>query len=90
MTLKQKKQLDAARTKSWTKDWKSARRDVRKAARKVKWKEAKSGANAAAEYAALDITWDTILALLVRDKITPEQFDILYQPWKQVMEDTAK
>jgi len=48
---------------------------VEKAVHKVVWYTAPEGA------------WDALLALLVRDLITPEQFELLYAPWKQVMEE---
>ena len=41
---------------------------------------------AAARGTALDAAWDAVLAILTRDLITTEQFDILYGPWKSVME----
>ena len=52
------------------------------AARDAAWRDARTAAGAAdwnaARYA--------ILALVVRDRITPEQFEVLYDPWKSVME----
>jgi hypothetical protein len=41
---------------------------------------------------ALEMVWvviahDALLALLVRDLITPDQFDALYVPWSSVMDD---
>ena len=68
----------------------AARDAARKAARTAAWKAART----AAWYAARDVAWDAareaawdaILALLVKDLITPEQFDLLYGPWASVME----
>ena len=37
--------------------------------------------------AARDAAWDAALAYLVRDLITVEQFDILTQPWHEVIGD---
>jgi len=34
-----------------------------------------------------DATWNAALAVLTRDLITPEQFDILYGPWREVIGD---
>ena len=39
-------------------------------------------ARGAAWGAAWDAAWGAAWALLVRDKITPEQFDILTKPWR--------
>jgi hypothetical protein len=37
--------------------------------------------------AARDATWDAAKVLVVKDLITPEQFDVLYGPWREVMGD---
>ena len=62
------------------------------------WVAARAAARAAALDAALDAAWDAALdaawvaaraatlALVVKDLITPEQFDLLYGPWASVME----
>jgi hypothetical protein len=39
----------------------------------------------AARAAARDAAWDAARALIVRDLITPEQFDLLTGPWRSVM-----
>ena len=52
------------------------------AARDAAWDAARD----AAWGAARDAAWDAAIALLVRDLITPEQFDLLYGPWASVME----
>ena len=77
---------DAARTVAWdaarTAAWYDVRYDVRDATWGAAWYDVR--------YDVRDATWgavrDAILALLVKDLITPEQFDLLYGPWKQVME----
>ena len=51
-------------------------------ARVAAWDAARDAARAA----AWDAAWAAALALLVRDLITPEQFDLLYGPWASVME----
>ena len=62
----------------------AARLDAaRDAARDAAWDAAWSAAWSAAWCAA----WDVVVALVVRDLITPEQFDVLYGPWASVMED---
>ena len=43
----------------------------------------------AAWYAARDAARDAILATLVRDLITPEQYDLLMAPWRTVIGDIA-
>ena len=40
----------------------------------------------AARGAAWGAAWDAALALIVKDLITSEQFEILYGPWRSVME----
>jgi len=94
MTVDEAEALGSA----WNSAWNSARVAARDAARDAAWNSARYAAwdsvwdaawDAARDLvwdAAWDAAWDAILALLVRDKITPEQFDILYGPWKQVME----
>ena len=54
--------------------------------RTAAWKAAWYAAWYAAVDAARDAAWYAILALLVSDLITPEQFDLLYGPWASVME----
>ena len=39
----------------------------------------------AARDAAWDAAWDAALALLTRDLISTEHFDLLYGPWREVM-----
>jgi hypothetical protein len=46
------------------------------------WNAARDAARYAAWYAARDAT----LALVVKDLITPDQFNTLYGPWASVME----
>ena len=50
------------------------------ATRSAAWSATRSATRDAARYAA----WDAALALVVRDLISPEQFDILYGPWASV------
>ena len=83
LTVDQARQLDAAWDSAWSDVWSDAWNSVWKAARTAAWYAARDVAWDAAREAA----WDAILALLVKDLITPEQFDLLYGPWKQVMEE---
>ena len=46
---------------------------------------ARDAAQAAARAPAWDAAWDAAWALVVRDLITPEQFNILTAPWVSVM-----
>ena len=41
---------------------------------------------AVASAAAWNAAWDAVLALMVRDLISGDQFDVLYGPWASVME----
>jgi len=67
---------DAARGAAWN------------AARNAAWNAAWDAAWNAAWDAAWDAAKDAALALLVRDLISPEQFDILYGPWASIMGET--
>ena len=49
---------------------------------------ARDAALNAAWYAALNAALDAALALFVRDLISPEHHDLLYSPWRSVMETT--
>jgi len=94
MTFRQAELLAASRDAAMSEEFFSAREAAMTAggpeAFIVAWSRyaTRDAAVDATEYAAEDSAWDAILALMVRDGITPEQFDILYQPWKQVMEGT--
>jgi hypothetical protein len=88
----------AARDAAWNATWYATRDAAWDAARDAAWDAAWyaawDAAGDAARYAARDATrdaaWDAArdaaLALLVKDLITPEQFEILYGPWRSVME----
>ena len=67
---------DAARSATWS----AARYATRDAARSA----ARDATRSAAWSAARDAAWYAALALVVRDLISPEQFDILYGPWASV------
>jgi hypothetical protein len=64
----------------------AARRAARDAARDAAQRVARDAVWDAAWDAARDAAGDAAGALLVRDLITAEQFDLLYGPWKSVME----
>ena len=74
---------DAARAAAWA----AARDATWDAARAAAWAAAWDAAWAAARAAAGDAAGDAAGALVVRDLISPEQFDLLYGPWKEVMGD---
>lgn len=61
--------------------WDAAREAARVAAREA--------ARNAAWDAAWDVAWDAASALLTRDLITAEQFDLLYGPWRDVIDNSA-
>ncbi len=88
ITLEQVRNLTEAHSPSWSREAHDARDTAlskqwatkRESAWSMKWESALS--------TAWMTVWDAILALTVRDLITTEQFDILYAPWKSVMEDS--
>jgi hypothetical protein len=77
---------DAARSAARS----AARYAVRSAARDAAWDAARyaawNAARDAARYAAWYAARDATLALVVKDLITPDQFNTLYGPWASVME----
>ena len=87
------RQLDAARD--------AARGAARDAARDAAWVAARDAARVAARGAAWCAAWDAAwgaardaardatLATLVRDLITPKQYDLLMAPWRTVIGDQA-
>ena len=82
VTPEQVDRLNAA----WGAAWDAAWGAVWNAARTAAWGAARTAARDAARTAAWDAAGNSALALLVRDLITPEQFDVLYGPWASVME----
>jgi hypothetical protein len=73
---------DAARTAARNAAWDAAWGTARNAAWNAAWDAAWNAAWGTARNAA----WDAALALIVKDLITPEQFEILYGPWRSAME----
>ena len=51
------------------------------------WGAARDAARDAARGAARGAAWGAVLALLTRGLIAPEQFDLLYGPWRKVIEN---
>jgi hypothetical protein len=80
---------DAARDAAWYAArgaaWYAARDAARDAARYAAWYAAWGAAWYAVWYATRDAARYAALALIVKDLITPEQFEILYGPWASVM-----
>ena len=74
---------DAAWAAAWGAAWDAAWGAARAAAQDAAWDAARDAAWAAAWGAARD----AILAVLARDLISPEQFDVLYGPWREVIGD---
>ena len=80
----------AARTAAWTAAWTATRGAAWTAARDAAWTAARTAARdavwdaawGAAGDAVWDAAWDAAGALLVRDRISPEQFRTLTEPWK--------
>ena len=84
----------AARGAAWVAAWDTARGAARDAARGAAWDAARDAARDAAWGAAWDAAWvaaarDAALATLVRDLITPKQYDLLMAPWRTVIGDQA-
>ena len=78
---------DAAGAAAWDAAWDAARAAARAAARDAARAAAWDAAGDAAGAAAWDAAWDAARAYVVRDLITPEQFDLLAGPWISVMGD---
>ena len=72
---------DAARNAAWDAAWVTARDAAGDAAGNAAW--------GAAWDAAWGAAHDATLATLVRDLITPEQYDLLMAPWRTVIGDIA-
>ena len=81
---------DAARAAAWDAATDAAR-DAAWAAATAAWAAARDAATAAraaardAATAARDAARDAALALLARDKLSPEQFDLLYKPLASII-----
>ena len=77
---------------AWAAAWEAAWFAARAAARAAAWDAAWPAAREAARPAAWDPAWpaarDAAWALIVRDLITPDQFDTLTRPWVQVINPT--
>ena len=71
----------AARGAAWDAPWDAARDAAGDAARDADWDAAGGAARVAAR--------DAALATLVRDLITPKQYDLLMAPWRTVIGDQA-
>jgi hypothetical protein len=75
----------AARGAAWNATWHA----TRDATRDATWDATWDATRIAARDTTRDATWiaarDTAGALVVKDLIIPEQFDILYGPWAQVI-----
>ena len=82
--------LDALDT-AWNSAWNAAWNSARNAAWNSAWEASRKAARDAARNSAGDTVWgaarDTFLAVLVRDLITPKQYDLLTSPWRTVMGD---
>ena len=94
--------LTADELRQWGAAWVAAWDAARGAARDAAWDAAWGAARDAARDAAWDAAWhlaraatarvaarDAALATLVRDLITPKQYDLLMAPWRTVIGDQA-
>ena len=88
ITSEQARRLDAEQDAAWdaARDAVAVWTAARDATRDAAWFAARDAAAYAAGYAARFAARPAALALVVRDLITPEQFDRLYGPWASVME----
>ena len=79
------KQLSEVRSEAWSAAGLASRSAARSAVRSEAWYAVRSGAwyavRSAAWYAVRSAAWYADLAVLVKDKITAEQFEILTSPW---------
>ena len=97
LTTDELRQLGAARGAARGAAWDAARGAARGAAQGAAWGAAWGAARDAAWGAARDAAqgaaWgaaqDATLATLVRDLITPRQYDLLMAPWRTVIGDQA-
>ena len=85
LTTDELRRLGAARDAARDAAWVAARDAARVAARGAAW----CAAWDAAWGAARDAARDAALATLVRDLITPKQYDLLMAPWRTVIGDQA-
>ena len=85
LTTDELRRLGAARDAARDAAWVAARVAARDAARVAAW----CAAWDAAWGAARDAARDAALATLVRDLITPKQYDLLMAPWRTVIGDQA-
>ena len=79
-------QVEAVLDATWETGWNAALDAARNAALDVAWTATWAAARNAALDAAYDAAREPVLVLVVKDLITPEQFDLLYGPWASVME----
>jgi hypothetical protein len=75
---------DAAWAAAWDAAWAAARDAAREAAWEAAWAAARDAVWDAARDAVWDAAWDAAIAILVRDLITPKQYDILVKPFRDV------
>ena len=78
--------LDAAWYGAWHGAWAAAWHAARDAAWDAAWDAARDAALDAPKDAARHAAYHAALALIVKDLITSEQFEILYGPWASAME----
>ena len=79
--------LGAAWDAAWDAAWGAAWDAARGAALDAAWGAAWDAARGAGLGAARGAAWGAACALVVRDLISEEDFDLLYGPWKIVMEE---
>jgi hypothetical protein len=80
---------DAARAAAWSAVWDAAWAAAWYAAKDAAKDAARDAAWAAARDAAWAAAWYAAKAIIVKDLITPEQYDLLTQPWRDAGLDLA-
>jgi len=86
MPEKQAVELKSAWDANWNTAWEAAWIIAREAARNAgRWAARDAAHGAVWDSVAYGAARDAVLALLVKDKISAEDFDTLYGPWKSVM-----
>ena len=78
-------ELNSVWNAAWNTAWDAARNAAWNAARNIIRDVAWNAARNILQSSVWDAAWSVACALVVKDLITPEQFEILYGPWKSVI-----
>ncbi len=90
ITPEQGIRLEHAWVSAWDEAWENAREAAQFAISQETWdaiwSTSRNASWIAAPGAIWCVIWDAVVALTVRDLISEEDFDLLYRPWRSVME----